>query len=384
MKGLLLNNISFRCSQCGKEFPVDTTDFRCVCGGLFDLQYTPPPFSLDLVDKREWSLFRYREFLPVTNDLWKDISMGEGMTPVAKLSDNVFVKADYLMPTLSFKDRGAALVIWLAKTLGAKKIIQDSSGNAGNSIAAYAARAGMECEIYVPEGTSPAKIKMIGSYGAAVRVLPLSRDDTAKACREEAAKGACYYASHVFNPFFYQGTKTFIYEVLEQLGRIPDNIFIPVGNGTMLIGAMLALDELVSKGAIAGRPKIYAVQSERCSPILDAFIAKRDDTSQITTHNAAQNAAHYAAQKTMAEGIAVGQPLRGVQILREAYRTGAEFIPAGEEGILEARAILAQRGYYVEHTTAAAYAAYLSFRQKHDIKGDVLLPLTGAGLKSDK
>ena len=276
MKGRSLDNLSFKCSLCGREVPVDTMDFRCVCGGLFDLQFAPPPFSLDSVDKREWSLFRYREFLPVTNDLWKDISMGEGMTPVAALANNVLVKADYLMPTLSFKDRGAALVIWLAKTLGVKKVIQDSSGNAGNSIAAYAARAGMECEIYVPEGTSPAKIKMIGSYGAAVRELPLSRDDTAKACREKAAKGTGYYASHVFNPFFYQGTKTFVYETLEQLGRIPDNIFIPVGNGTLLIGALLALDELVSSGVIAGRPKIFAVQSERCAPLLAAFAAQKD------------------------------------------------------------------------------------------------------------
>jgi threonine synthase len=324
------------------------------------------------VDRNEWSLFRYRNFLPVTNGLWKEISMGEGMTPIASLSDNVLVKADYLMPTLSFKDRGAVLVIWLAKTLGAKKVIQDSSGNAGNSIAAYAARVGMECEIYVPEGTSPAKIKMIGSYGADVKVLPLSRDETAEACREAAAKKVGYYASHVYNPFFYQGTKTYVYETLEQLGRIPDNLFIPVGNGTLFFGVTLALDELVSSGVITKRPKIYAVQSEHCAPILEAFAAKVNAPSHITP------------QKTMAEGIAVGQPARGPEILREAYRSGAEFISAPESRILEARTILAQAGYYVEHTTAATYAAYLSSSEEHDLKGDVLIPLCGAGLKSDK
>ena len=332
----------------------------------------PPPFSPENLDRKEWSLFRYRAFLPVTNDLWKEISMGEGMTPVTALEDGVLVKADYLMPTLSFKDRGAALVIWLAKTLGVKKVIQDSSGNAGNSIAAYAARAGMECEIYVPEGTSPGKIKMIRSYGAAVNVMPLSRDETAKACREAVKNGAGYYASHVFNPFFYQGTKTYVYETLEQLGRLPENFFIPVGNGTLLMGVMLAFDELISSGVIARRPKIYAVQSECCAPILEAFAAHKDVPAIIT------------AQKTLAEGIAVGQPARGPQILCSAYKAGVEFIPAREDGISEAQAILARRGFYVEHTTAATYAAYLSCKQEYDIKGDVLIPLCGAGLKSDK
>jgi len=137
------------------------------------------------------------------------------------------------------------------------------------------------------------------------------------------------------------------------------------------------LDELVSSGTIAGRPKIYAVQSERCAPLLQAFAARKDVPMEI-------GAAGAALQKTMAEGIAVGQPARGSQILRDAYKWGVEFIPANEDRILEARTILAQRGFYVEHTTAATYAAYLSFAQEHDVKGDVLVPLCGAGLKSDK
>ena len=367
-----MEKISFRCNECGKEYTIETTEFRCSCGGLFDLQYTPPPFSPELIDKKEWSIFRYRKFLPVTNSFWKDVSMGEGMTPLAALEENVYVKVDYMMPTLSFKDRGAALVIAHAKALGIKKLIQDSSGNAGNSIAAYAARAGMSCEIYVPEDTSPAKIQMIRSYGAEVRVMPLSRDETARACREAAATGTGYYASHVYNPLFYQGTKTFIYETFEQMGRLPGNIFIPVGNGTLLIGAMLAIGELASSGAIARRPKIFAVQSERCAPLLNAFTSQKNSPAEIT------------AQKTLAEGIAIGRPARGAQILQSTQKAGVEFIPAPEGRILEARAKLAQRGFYVEHTTAATYAAYCELIEKRGIDGDVLIPLCGAGLKSDK
>ena len=370
-------NVSFRCSECNKEFPIETMDFRCTCGEPFNLFFTPERFSLDLIDKNEWSLFRYKAFLPVTNDLWKDISLGEGKTPLVKLQNNVFLKADYYMPTLSFKERGAALVIWLAKTLGVKKILQDSSGNAGNSIAAYAARAGIDCEIYVPQGTSDGKIKMITSHGAKVNVLPLSRDETAEACRQAVLDGQGYYASHVFNPFFYQGTKTFVYEVFEQLGRLPDNFFIPVGNGTLLLGVFLAFDELLSSGIIKKLPKIFAVQSERCAPILEVYNTQGAETQGKPA------VPNRPPVKTMAEGIAIGQPARLKQILRKCKQMDVEFIPAPENTILKAREILAKSGFFVEHTTAATYAAYLLHQEKHNIKGDVLLPLCGAGLKSE-
>ena len=176
--------------------------------------------------------------MAVDSDTWRSITMGEGMTPIITLDDHsgCLLKMDYTMPTLSFKDRGAATLVAHMKAIGVTSCVQDSSGNAGNSVAAYAARAGIACEIYVPEGTSPKKITMIESHGAKVHVVPSTRDHCADVCRKQVAERGAYYANHVYNPYFYEGMKAYIYEIFEQLGRMPANIVIPVGNGTLFIG----------------------------------------------------------------------------------------------------------------------------------------------------
>lgn len=365
-----METIRFRCPRCGAQAAVDTRAYRCACGGAYELDFTPPPFARDRVDASRWDLFRYRAFLPLLDDAWRSVTLGEGMTPIVSLDGDTLVKLDYAMPTLSFKDRGAALVIALCKSIGVRRVIQDSSGNAGNSIAAYAARAGMECEIFVPRGTSPGKIDMIRSYGAAVTVVDGSRDETAQLCRQKADEGEAYYASHVFNPFFYQGTKTYLYEAFEQLGALPDNLFVPVGNGTLYLGVHLALDELERAGLLSRRPQVYAVQGERCAPLLRAFAAGQSRPVPLSL------------QPTLAEGIAIGQPVRGESILALAKKHGDIFVPAPEEDILPARDALARQGLYVEHTTAATFAAYDALRRRGEVRGVSLLPLCGAGLKS--
>ncbi len=143
------------------------------------------------------------------------------MTPIIEFDKDVLLKMDYFMPTLSFKDRGAAMLISHCKSIGVESVVQDSSGNAGNSIAAYCAKANIKCEIFVPKGTSPKKIDMIKSHNAKVTITDGSRDDCADICRQKVEKEKVFYANHVYNPFFYQGTKTYIYEVYEQLNRIP-------------------------------------------------------------------------------------------------------------------------------------------------------------------
>lgn len=358
----------FKCSSCKTTAPLSTLSFKCSCGGLYELEFSTPKFSMNLIDTKEFNIFRYRAFMPLDNDLWKQITLGEGLTSIINYSENLYVKLDYAMPTLSFKDRGAAILVWLLKTIGVKKVVQDSSGNAGNSVAAYCARAGIECEIFVPKGTSPKKIKMIESHGATVTVFDGTRDETADACRKKAAEENTYYANHVYNPMFYQGTKTYIYEIYEQLGKIPDNLFIPVGNGTLLIGCRLALMELYEAGLIKKFPKIFIVQSEKCAPLFNAT----DTPLEIVPHN------------TYAEGIAVGKPMRGKEILNSTYPGVQEIILAPEEKILPARSELALGGFFVEHTTAATYAAYTDYISKHRLEGNSLIPLCGAGLKSEK
>lgn len=370
--------ISYRCHECGKKYSLDTPAFRCECGGLFDLEKPKVEFSIGQIVQDEWSLFRYVHALPFesSRSVWKELSMGEGMTPILTLDPempNVMVKLDYAMPTLSFKDRGAVVLIAKAKELGIKKVIQDSSGNAGTSIAAYASRAGMACDIFVPEATSTKKIKQISAHGAKVHIVNGTREDTAAAALHAVEKGDAFYASHVYNPFFYEGTKTFAYEVFEQFkGAVPDSIFVPLGNGTLVLGCYYGFLELVQLNLIKKMPKIIAVQAESCAPIYQAFM--RGDQSIKAVVNTG----------TLAEGIAIANPLRGEQVLEAIQATDGQIIIAPEDQILDAKRILAERGFFVETTTAATFAGFYDIyeREDRDSLGRVLIPLCGAGLKS--
>lgn len=363
--------MKYICSKCGIKMEVSTRKAKCDCGGLWKLDFKPPKFDLSLVDNSTWNIFRYRAFMPLEGEYWREISLGEGMTPVIQFNEDVLLKMDYFMPTLSFKDRGAAVLIAHCKAIGVDSVVQDSSGNAGNSVAAYCGIANIECEIFVPEGTSPKKIDMIKAHNAKVNVVPGSRDNCADVCRAKVDTEGKYYANHVYNPFFYEGTKTYIYEVYEQLKRIPKNIFIPLGNGTLFIGILKALEELLESDVIDKIPNIIAVQSEFCDPFIQAVNANEKLPVKVTP------------KPTMAEGIAIGVPMRGEEILEYIYKHNIKVITAPENKILEARAALAAKGIYCEHTTAATYAAYLKYCELNGTTSDCLIPMCGAGLKSD-
>lgn len=363
--------MDFYCSKCGKREDVSTRKAHCDCGGLWKLDYQPPKFDLAEIDRDEWSMFRYRKFMALEGDTWRGITLGEGMTPIVRLDENVLLKMDYFMPTLSFKDRGAAVLVAHCKAIGVESVVQDSSGNAGNSVAAYCARAGIKCEIFVKDGTSPKKIDMIRAHGAACTIVPGSRDHCADVCREKVDREGVYYANHVFNPFFYEGTKTYLYEVYEQLHRIPANIIIPVGNGTLFLGVMHALEELLAAGCIEKAPQIIALQTETCDPLLRAAELGLSEPVDIIP------------EETIAEGIAIGKPMRGAEILEYVRKYGVRFIHAPEDRIMDARAALAAKGIYCEHTTAANYAAYLHYCEEYGPVSDCLITMCGAGLKSD-
>ncbi len=170
-------------------------------------------------------MWRFREALPIENDE-NIVSFQEGYTPLLPFQVEgrpILLKQEHLFPTGSFKDRGASVLISRAKELGVERVVEDSSGNAGAAIAAYAAQAGIACDIYVPDNTSPAKLAQIKLYGARLHKIPGSRENTAEAARDMAKDH--FYASHVWNPYFFQGTKTFSFEIWEQLGgQAPDTI----------------------------------------------------------------------------------------------------------------------------------------------------------------
>ena len=370
--------INYICNDCDKTYDSNTLVFQCECGGMLDLEEFDISLSVNNLLKNENSLFKYLGALPFDKDstFWKDISMGEGLTPIIRFdidNPNLLVKVDYLMPTLSFKDRGAVMLIAKAKEIGINKVVQDSSGNGGSSVAAYASRAGMECDIYVPDNTSPKKIKQISSYGANVHVVAGSREDTAKAAIAVAKEGNSFYASHVYNPFFYQGTKTYVYEIYEQLGgEMPEALVIPLGNGTLVLGAYYGLKDLLKLGLITELPKIIAVQSQNCAPIYKAFKDGEDSVIEVSNTG------------TLAEGIAIADPKRGKQVLKAIRETKGDIILSPEEEITNVMELLAHKGFYVEPTTAATFAGYFKYinNSSNPIKGKVVIPLCGSGLKS--
>lgn len=366
-----LGNLRLRCAACDREYALAELAWRCDgCGGVLDLAgFTPTMPSAQVLAGRRPTLWRYAEALPI--DEPAGISLGEGMTPLVTVDDrpDVQLKVDYLMPSGSFKDRGAVLLAALARRLGVPRMVADSSGNAGSAVAAYAARARIPCEVYVPESTSAGKVAQLRAYGATVRAIPGTREDTADAAAEAADQPGTFYASHVYHPFFLQGTKTYVLELWEQLGgRLPATLVLPVGNGTLVLGAYLGCRDLLGQGLIGAMPKIVAVQAAGCAPLARAFEDGQGKPEPVT------------GQPTIAEGIAIARPARGGQILAAVRDAGGAIVTVTDDQVSAAQAGLARSGLYVEPTAAACWAA-LRARLVEDAPS-VVAPLCGSGLKS--
>ncbi|AJY76808.1 threonine synthase [Paenibacillus beijingensis] len=367
--------MNYICETCGSLFDIKSNVWKCNCGGLLRLEYKKKPLDFNSTAlSRNHSLWKYINALPFDEkDPWNEVTMGEGGTPLILVEPHLYAKADYYMPTLSFKDRGAVVVIAMAKKWGVKKVVVDSSGNAGTSISAYSARAGMECEVFVPSSTSDKKLKQIEAHGATIHKIQGSREDTAEAAIHKVESEHLFYASHIYNPLFWEGTKTYFYEAFEQLdGNMPEAFVVPVGNGTLLMGAYIAFQEMVAWGVIDKMPKILAVQAENCAPIVNAF-ARGEKTVEPCRNIG-----------TIAEGIAIAAPARGREIMEAIQKTNGDIIGVSEEKILDARQKLASKGIYVEITSAANYAGYLDYVKKYpELKNkNIVLPLCGAGIKT--
>lgn len=355
------------CPVDGTRVPGGSLVWCCpVCRGPLDLDFHPTPAPLKSLAGRANSLWRYAETLPLATP---SVSLGEGRTPLVPLRDGVFAKLDFLMPTLSFKDRGAVLLAELALRLEPRRVVADSSGNAGTAVAAYCARARLPCTVYVPEGTSAKKLEQIGAHGARLEVVAGDREAAAAAAREAADSAGTFYASHVFNPYFLHGTKTYVHELWEDLGgRLPDVLVLPVGNGTLLLGAALAVAELHGAGLIDRRPALYAVQAAAVAPLARAWEEGAEDLVGTTP-----------AAPTLAEGIAIPRPPRARQILRAVRESGGVFVTVTEDRIRHAQRDLASMGLFVESTGVACWAAV-----REGVLGERsgVVPLCGAGLKS--
>lgn len=316
-------------------------------------------------------MWRYREAIPIVHES-NIISFDEGFTPLTQeefYGKKVYLKQDHLFSSGSFKDRGASVLVSKINELGIKNVVEDSSGNAGAAIAAYCAKASIDCHIYVPKKTSPSKLLQIEQYGVHLHKIKGNREDTAQAALKQAQ--TTYFASHYWNPYFFHGTKTCIFEIVEQLGwKSPGIILIPVGNGTLLYGTFIGLQELKQEQIIDAYPKIIGVQAENCAPLVSAWKQHTDTTNYRTT------------KATRAEGIAIAAPARAEEILHSIRETNGEIITVSEKQIADAVVYTARKGYYVEPTSAVAIAALKKYHLPKNQR--VVIPLTGHGLKHNK
>jgi threonine synthase len=252
-----------------------------------------------------------------------------------------------------------------------REIVEDSSGNAGASVAAYGTAAGIKTHIYIPGSTSAGKAAQIGMYGAKLVRVPGSREDTAAAAWDAAQR--MFYGSHNWSPYFLLGMKTLAYEICEQLGwQAPDWVVVPVGNGGLLVGAHLGFRDLLQAGIIGRAPRLAAVQSERCAPVWQAWKAGLDDVPAIVK------------QDTAAEGISIANPSRGREILRAVRESDGVVRTVNEESIWSMLPTLGAGGAYVEPTSAVAAVAAQEMAAEGMVKpGDrVVVTLTGSGLKA--
>ena len=355
----------------GATFPLDQPRW---CGPAREpLLLTPlPGIHRDQIDLTTRSLWRYRAALPFQPDTI--ITMGEGCTPLLPRQIDgtpVLLKCEWMMPTGSFKDRGASVMLSLLRAQGITAVLEDSSGNGGAAVAAYAAAGGMKATILTPASTSPAKTVQMRAHGATVELIPGTRQDTADAAI--ARSGSIFYASHNWHPFFLQGTKTLAYELWEDLGFCPpDNVIVPCGAGSNVLGCEIGFSELLRAGQIDAVPRIFAAQPANCAPIAAAFVEGGTVRPSLEI------------RPTVAEGTAIAAPIRLPEVLGALRETQGGAVTVPEDEITAATIELARMGLYVEPTSAQVLAAFRRLRDAGTITPDqtTVLVLTGSGLKA--
>ena len=380
-----------RCPACART----TLDrWRCRCGEPLAFAEPPipehgPPAPGD-IDARN-GLWAFEQLLPVGADPRDRVTLGEGMTPLVDAPEwGASFKLEYVFPTGSFKDRGATTTLTRAVELGVDRVVEDSSGNAGAAIATYAARAGIDAEIYVPAAVAEGKLRAIRRAGATPVRVPGDRAAVTEACLAAIGGGEgeggepnaaddtggdggtdAWYASHAWNPAFFEGTATFAYEVaFASDWTAPDAVVTPLGHGTLFLGAYWGFRRLHRAGWIDDIPRLYGVQAAGIAPIVRELHGPEAADPDGTIAEAA-------------DGIQIAEPVRSEGVLAAIRGTGGDAIAVGADDLSDELDRLHAAGFYTEPTCAVAPAALTILRERGEIGPDeeVVVPLTGSGLK---
>ncbi len=360
--------IHYRCERCGEIHAAAAADWRCrACGGAF-VQHPDPVFALEGADAEAAGVWRFAPALPAVAAVDR-ITLGEAGTPLITLERarrRVRAKLEYLQPTGSYKDRGAAVLVSALRTLGASALREDSSGNAAASLAAYAAAAGIAGEIFAPATTSVAKLAQARAHGAAVRLVDGDRE-SAEAAAQTPQVGSVY-AGHNWHPAFLAGVSTLGYELAAQLGPVgAGGVVVPLGYGNLLLGLWDAFTALRRADPSVRVPRLFGVQSAAVSPVAAAWRAGAAQVEPVVPG------------ETMAEGIRCVRPVRDRRLLDAVRASGGAVVSVDEREIATALAELLALGLYVEPTSAVAWAGLAHLPP---VDADCVVVLTGSGLKA--
>jgi threonine synthase len=356
------------CNSCFQPYPDAGTPYRCQnCGGVFD--YKRFPEYIKDTEKEKPGIWQYRKSFGLASDA-PVISLGEGNTPLvwAEANDQpVAFKCEYQNPTGSYKDRGAATLLSFLRQRGISQAIEDSSGNAGAAFAAYAARAGISAQVYVPDSTSGPKRLQIEHYGAEVIRILGARSVVAEKAQAAAAQGMSY-ASHAYLPQVLPGYATIAYEIFNELGKMPGVVIAPVGQGNLLYAIGLGFKAIQSAFHLDRIPVLIGVQAQACAPLWAVYTYGPTGLGWVSE------------APTIAEGVRIHHPVRGDMVLQIVQESLGSFFAVDEPQILEGRNQLARRGFYVEPTSALIWEPLNKLIAQ--MPEPVVAILTGSGLKT--
>ncbi|MDQ6879408.1 MAG: threonine synthase [Candidatus Dormibacteraeota bacterium] len=379
--------LGLRCRECGAEYELQATHVCEMCFGpldvVFDYAALKKVVTRQRIEQGPASMWRYRDLLPI-EDTTPIVSLGEGLTPLVKADRlgaelglrNLYLKNDSMNPTNSFKDRVVSVAISWARANGFETIACASTGNLANSVAAYAARAGLECFVFIPVDLEPAKVVSISVFDPNVVAVRGNYDEVNRLCSQLVESTPWAFCNINIRPFYAEGSKTVTFETVEQLGwKLPDEIIIPIASGCQFVRHRQAVHELVEFGLVKGDkvPAFTGAQALGCSPVYNAFNSETPERVLPVRPD------------TIARSIAIGNPSDGMYVNRIALATGGVVEAVSEEEIVAAMRLLARtEGIFTETAGGVTIGVLAKLAREGRWKGDevVVAYVTGHGLKT--
>jgi threonine synthase len=379
--------LGLRCRECSSEFELQATHVCENCFGPLDVVYDQAQMkktvSRSRIESGPTSMWRYRDLLPIEDSV-QVVTLGEGLTPLVKADRlgaelglrNLYLKNDSMNPTNSFKDRVVSVAVSWARAHGFETLACASTGNLANSVAAYAARAGLESFVFVPADLEPQKMTAIEVFAPHLVRVRGNYDEVNRLCSQLVESTPWAFCNINVRPFYAEGSKTLTFETAEQLGwKLPDEIIIPIASGCQFVRHRQAVRELIDFGLVEDErvPKLTGAQALGCAPVYNAWVSESPETVKPVRPD------------TIARSIAIGNPSDGMYVNRIARETGGVIEAVTEEEIIDAMRLLARtEGIFTETAGGVTIGVLSKLARAGRWNGDevVVAYVTGHGLKT--